>query len=212
VGHNREVIADRPAEISDLSSTQRILERAIQVIEQSGEAAIRTNPIAFECGVTPPILYRAFTSREGLIIAAQAERYRRSTEVSAKYLYDSIARAESRESLIANVSSLLDFVFSKDRAENRRLRVEVIGSSVSRPQLRELIASIDLEYSVSIALAYQPAVEKGWMSSGKNLEVIALWAQGLLNTRYMVDAAASSEDANTWNELTRQSILAALFD
>ncbi len=206
------MVVKNPAETSELSSVQRILERTIQVIEESGEAAIRTNPIAFECGVTPPILYRAFTSREGLIVAAQAERYRRSTEVSAKFLYDSIARADSRESLIANVSSLLDFVFSKDRAENRRLRVEVIGSSVSRPQLRELIASIDQEYSVSIALAYQPAVEKGWMSSGKNLEAIALWAQGLLNTRYMVDAAASDEDANTWNELTRQSILSALFD
>jgi AcrR family transcriptional regulator len=206
------VIVERPADISELSSAQRILERTIQVIEESGEAAIRTNPIAFECGVTPPILYRAFASREGLIIAAQAERYRRSTEVSAKYLYDSIARADSRESLIANVSSLLDFVFNKDRAENRRLRVEVIGSSVSRPQLRELIAAIDKEYSVSIALAYQSAVEKGWMSSGKNLEAIALWAQGLLNTRYMVDATASDEDADTWNELTRQSILSALFD
>lgn len=206
------MIVERPADISELSSAQRILERTIQVIEESGEAAIRTNPIAFECGVTPPILYRAFASREGLIIAAQAERYRRSTEVSAKYLYDSIARADSRESLIANVSSLLDFVFNKDRAENRRLRVEVIGSSVSRPQLRELIAAIDKEYSVSIALAYQSAVEKGWMSSGKNLEAIALWAQGLLNTRYMVDATASDEDANTWNELTRQSILSALFD
>ena len=206
------MVVKNPAETSELSSVQRILERTIQVIEESGEAAIRTNPIAFECGVTPPILYRAFASREGLIIAAQAERYRRSTEVSAKYLYDSIARADSRESLIANVSSLLDFVFSKDRAENRRLRVEVIGSSVSRPQLRELIAGIDQEYSVSIALAYQSAVEKGWMSSGKNLEAIALWAQGLLNTRYMVDAAASDENANTWNELTRQSILSALFD
>jgi AcrR family transcriptional regulator len=206
------VVVRNPAETSELSSAQRILERTIQVIEESGEAAIRTNPIAFECGVTPPILYRAFASREGLIIAAQAERYRRSTEVSAKYLYDSIARADSRESLIANVSSLLDFVFNKDRAENRRLRVEVIGSSVSRPQLRELIAAIDKEYSVSIALAYQSAVEKGWMSSGKNLEAIALWAQGLLNTRYMVDAAASDEDATTWNELTRQSILSALFD
>ncbi len=206
------MVVRNPAETSELSSAQRILERTIQVIEESGEAAIRTNPIAFECGVTPPILYRAFASREGLIIAAQAERYRRSTEVSAKYLYDSIARADSRESLIANVSSLLDFVFNKDRAENRRLRVEVIGSSVSRPQLRELIAAIDKEYSVSIALAYQSAVEKGWMSSGKNLEAIALWAQGLLNTRYMVDAAASDEDATTWNELTRQSILSALFD
>ena len=206
------MIVERPADTSELSSAQRILERTIQVIEESGEAAIRTNPIAFECGVTPPILYRAFTSREGLIIAAQAERYRRSTEVSAKYLYDSIARADSRESLIANVSSLLDFVFNTDRAENRRLRVEVIGSSVSRPQLRELIAAIDKEYSVSIALAYQPAVEKGWVSSGKNLEAIALWAQGLLNTRYMVDAIASDEDANTWNDLTRQSILSAIFD
>jgi AcrR family transcriptional regulator len=206
------VIVERPADTSELSSAQRILERTIQVIEESGEAAIRTNPIAFECGVTPPILYRAFTSREGLIIAAQAERYRRSTEVSAKYLYDSIARADSRELLIANASSLLDFVFNTDRAENRRLRVEVIGSSVSRPQLRELIAAIDKEYSVSIALAYQSAVEKGWISTGKNLEAIALWAQGLLNTRYMVDAAASAEDAKTWNELTRQSILSALFD
>jgi len=206
------VIVERPADTSELSSAQRILERTIQVIEESGEAAIRTNPIAFECGVTPPILYRAFTSREGLIIAAQAERYRRSTEVSAKYLYDSIARADSRESLIANVRSLLDFVFNTDRAENRRLRVEVIGSSVSRPQLRELIAAIDKEYSVSIALAYQPAVEKGWISTGKNLEAIALWAQGLLNTRYMVDAIASDEDANTWNDLTRQSILSAIFD
>ena len=206
------MIVERPADTSELSSAQRILERTIQVIEESGEAAIRTNPIAFECGVTPPILYRAFTSREGLIIAAQAERYRRSTEVSAKYLYDSIARADSRESLIANVRSLLDFVFNTDRAENRRLRVEVIGSSVSRPQLRELIAAIDKEYSVSIALAYQPAVEKGWISTGKNLEAIALWAQGLLNTRYMVDAIASDEDANTWNDLTRQSILSAIFD
>ncbi len=206
------MIVERPADTFELSSAQRILERTIQVIEESGEAAIRTNPIAFECGVTPPILYRAFASREGLIIAAQAERYRRSTEVSAKYLYDSIARADSRESLIANVSSLLDFVFNTDRAENRRLRVEVIGSSVSRPQLRELIAAIDKEYSVSIALAYQSAVEKGWISTGKNLEAIALWAQGLLNTRYMVDDAASAEDAKTWNELTRQSILSALFD
>jgi hypothetical protein len=107
---------------------------------------------------------------------------------------------------------MLDFIFETERAENRRLRVEVIGSSVSRPQLREMIAAIDQEYAVTISLAFQPAVEKGWMSSGKNFEAIVLWAQGLVNTRYMVDAAASSEDANTWNDLTRQSILAALFD
>lgn len=204
--------AEQSGDIIEMTSSQRILERAIHVIEEAGEAAIRTNPIAFECGVTPPILYRAFGSREGLIIAAQAERYRRSTAYAAKYLCDSIAKATSRESLIANVGEMLDFIFDPARARNRRLRVEVIGSSVSRPELRQLIAEIDKEYAVTIALAYQPAVDAGWMSSGKNFEAIALWAQGLVNTRYMFDETASEEDSEEWNQLTRASILAALFD
>lgn len=211
-GHNGQVVADRPVETLSQSSTQRILERAIQIIEESGEAAIRTNPIAFECGVTPPILYRAFTNREGLIIAAQAERYRRSTEYVVKFLCDSIARATSRESLVSGVTSVLDFIFASDRAPNRRLRVEVIGSSVSRPQLRKLIAEIDKDYAVTIALAYQPMVDKGWIARGKNLETIALWIQGLVNTRYMFDETASADDSETWNQLTRHAIVSALFD
>jgi AcrR family transcriptional regulator len=211
-GRLTEMVVERPAEVSDLTSPQRILERAIQVIEEAGETAIRTNPIAFECGVTPPILYRAFGSREGLIIAAQAERYRRSTAQAAKYLCDSIASATSRESLVANVGEILDLIFSPTRAENRRLRVEVIGSSVSRPELRQLIAEIDKEYAVTIALAYQPAVDQGWMPTSKNFEAVALWAQGLVNTRYMFDETASAEDSASWNQLTRQAIMTAIFD
>jgi len=206
------VPANQPDEDLGWTSTQRILERAIHVIEESGETAIRTNPIAFDCGVTPPILYRAYGSREGLIIAAQAERYRRSTSAAAKYLCDSIATATSRESLVTNVGKMLSFIFAPARAENRRLRVEVIGSSVSRPELRRLIAEIDKEYAVTIALAYQPAVDRGWMSSDKNIEAIALWAQGLVNTRYMFDETASPEDSAAWDELTRSSIMSALFD
>ena len=60
-----------------LSPRDKIIERAIAVLEKDGEAAIRTNTIAADCGCTAPILYREFQSREGLIIAAQAERYRR---------------------------------------------------------------------------------------------------------------------------------------
>ena len=194
------------------TSAERILDRAIEVIESSGEAAIRTNPIAFECGVTPPILYRAFGSREGLVIAAQAERYRRSTSESAEYLYRYIAEADSRQSLRDNIANSLDFIFGDSRAANRRLRAEVIGSAVSRPRLREEISRIDREYATEIAHAYQPAVEKGWIAKDKNLEVIAVWAQGIVNMRLMVD---DSEDAATrvmWDALSKAAILAAIFD
>jgi len=196
----------------ELTSVQRILERTIQVIETAGEAAIRTNPIAFECGVTPPILYRAFGSREGLIIAAQAERYRRSTEVAMSYLFRYINDANSREQLRENISTSLDFIFSEQRSENRRLRADVIGSSMSRPELREHLIRIDKAYATAIMERYQPAVEKGWLSRDKDYAVIAIWAQGVINARVMVDKGASAETLTAWDELSKRAILSAIFD
>lgn len=199
-------------EQSELTSSQRILERAIQVIEESGEAAIRTNPIAFECGVTPPILYRAFGSREGLIIAAQAERYRRSTSESFEFLKRYIDEATSREALYKNISETFNFIFGEGRAANRRLRAEVIGSSVSRPALRDELLRVDREYASLIVMAYQKAFQNGWISSTKNHDVIALWAQGLINSRYMFDEDGDVARGAAWNELTRRAILDAIFD
>lgn len=197
---------------SEPTSAQRILERTIQVIEESGEAAIRTNPIAFECGVTPPILYRAFGSREGLIIAAQAERYRQSTSEAFQFLKRYIDEATSRETLYQNISETLDFIFSDGRAANRRLRAEVIGSSVSRPALRDELLRVDREYATLIAEAYEKALHNGWISSSKNYEVIALWVQGLINARYLFDEDDNSERGAAWNELTRRAILDAIFN
>lgn len=196
----------------ELTSVQRILERTIQVIETAGEAAIRTNPIAFECGVTPPILYRAYGSREGLIIAAQAERYRRSTEVAMSYLFRYIDDANSREQLRENISTSLDFIFSEQRSENRRLRADVIGSSMSRPELREHLIRIDKDYAAAIEERYQPAVESGWLAADRDYAVVALWAQGIINARVMVDTGAGTETLKAWDDLSKRAILSAIFD
>ncbi len=204
----------QPSEARDsqLSSSQRILERAISVIEASGEVAIRTNPIAFECGVTPPILYRAFGSREGLVIAAQAERYRRSSAEAADYLFQYISQSTSQESLRENVARTLDFIFSNDRAASRRLRAEVIGSSISRPALRDEVRKIDNEYSVKIAEAYQLAVNNGWIPSDKDLVPVIRWAQGLINARVLIDDTDDPVISAEWNRLSKDAILRAVFD
>jgi AcrR family transcriptional regulator len=157
-------------------------------------------------------LYRAFGSREGLIIAAQAERYRRSTEAGLLYLFRYIDEANSREQLRENISTSLDFIFSEQRAENRRLRADVIGSSMSRPELREQLTRIDEEYALAIMERYQPAIDKGWLSREKNHAVIAIWAQGVVNARVMVDKGASAETLTAWDELSKRAILSAIFD
>ena len=193
------------------SPRERILERAIEVIESGGEVAIRTNLIAEECGVTAPILYRAFTNREGLVIAAQAERYRRSTTVAFGFLVSYIENATSRDELRSNVSAALDFIFSSERSAARRLRAEVIGSAVSRPELRAAVASIDLDYAERVAEAYAIAVRSGWVDAGVDLRGVALWSQGLINARVNIEFNDDKRVAGAWDALTKSAILGAIF-
>lgn len=190
---------------------ERILERAIEVIEEGGEVAIRTNAIAEECGVTAPILYRAFTNREGLVVAAQAERYRRSTAGAMQYLLSYIESSSSREELRTNISSALDFIFSPERAEARRLRAEVVGSAVSRPNLRAAVAAIDRDYAGQVADAYHGAVEAGWVDDRVDLRGIALWSQWLINSRIHVDFCEDGEIATEWDVISKAAILRAIF-
>ena len=197
--------------VGSLSSRERILERAIEVIEQGGEVAIRTNTIAEECGVTAPILYRAFTNREGLVIAAQAERYRRSTANALQYLVSYIENSGSRGELRENISAALDFIFSPEREAARQLRAEVIGSAVSRPPLRAEVAAIDLDYSDQVARAYRSAVDAGWIDSSVDLRGVALWAQGLINSRVTIEFNGDASVAAAWDRVAKSAILHAIF-
>lgn len=196
---------------SKLTSAERILERAIEVIEKGGEAAIRTNTIAGECGVTPPILYRAFGSREGLVVAAQAERYRRSSALAAEYLISRIETASSRAQLRANVEDALGFIFIPERAAGRRLRAEVIGSAVPRPALRDALVRIDTEYADRIAEAYTVAVDKGWIDRKVDLRAIALWAQGLVTSKVGTEFGQPQPLVEEWVRLSTAAVLRAIF-
>jgi AcrR family transcriptional regulator len=194
-----------------LTSAQRILERAIEVLEHGGEAAIRTNIIANECGVSAPILYRAFDSREGLVIAAQSERYRRATATAAGVVVSAIESATSREDLRANISRALDFVFDFQRATNRRLRAEVVGSAVSRPELAERIVSIDREYAETIYNAYERAIREGWVSTSVNLKIVARWAQWIINASISAEFEDDEVLRSEWAKLSKEAILSAIF-
>lgn len=194
-----------------LTSAERILERAIEVIESGGEVAIRTNVIAEECGVSPPILYRAFGSREGLLVAAQAERYRRSSALAAEFLISQVGASSSREELRSRVAGALDFIFSPDRARGRRLRAEVIGSAVSRPPLREAIVRIDCDYADRIVQAYADAIDQAWVVPAEQLRTVALWAQALVTSLVVAEFGQPEDIVNRWIVTAKSAVLSAVF-
>lgn len=205
------MVSPKSSDTGAPTSAQRILERAIEVIDAGGEVAIRTNIIANECGVTAPILYRAFGSREGLIIAAQAERYRRSKAIMVTALVSYIEQANDRDELKSNIRESLDLIFAPHRSPNRELRAEVIGSAVSRPALRDAIVTIDQEFATEIATAYQRAVDEGWVRPGLDVHTTAQWAQAVVNASILVEFSGDAAAAVKWTELSRNAIMNAIF-
>lgn len=193
------------------SSPERILERAIEVLETSGEAGIRTHQVAEDCGVTAPILYRAFGDREGLIIAAQAERYNRSMRFGQDELTANITKCVSKEEFRRLMEALSDARATSVRANDRRVRAEVLGASSSRPVLRQKVAEINARLADEIAAVFRLAVDKGWMRDDFDLRTGVVWWLGMIGGRTLIELPEADFDEESWARMAKESFMKVLF-
>lgn len=200
--------ASRPAP----PSAARILERTIQQIESSGEASLKIRDIAAECGVSPPVIYDHFTNREGLVVAAQAERYARSLREINEPLVEAVLACRSEDEMRAVFDALLEQVFSEERALPRLARASVLGSCVGRPDLTAAINRSNREFVDSLMPALRYARSKGWLRPVLDDEALALWYIGQVNGRSLIEIGdGSGIDHAHWNQVARLACIAVLF-
>lgn len=186
----------------------RILEAAIGVITSGGEVAIRVHELANACGVTGPILYRAFGSREGLIEAAQLERYRRTLlplDQFVEALRSCGQNDEFRATVICAASSAVE-----DR-ENRRIRANIIGSSTTRPNLASAITGLRNTMIERIADALAHAQRAGCLRADLDVAAAASWWLAQVDSRVHVELAPSTVDNDRWDSIARDALGAVLF-
>ena len=154
----------------------RILEAAIAVIEDGGEVAIRVHDIAASCGVTGPILYRAFGSREGLIEAARALQFRGRMEADIAAIDEAVERSSRPREFVEELVGIMQAALSPARRRNRWTRVDVVGCARARPKLA---AALGAEQSRIVGLAadaFRKARDKGLLRPDADVESIALLA------------------------------------
>jgi AcrR family transcriptional regulator len=194
-----------------MTSPQRILERAIEVLEEQGEAGIRTHQIAEDCGVTAPILYRAFGDREGLIVAANAERYRRNRDHLGESFREAVRACTTREEFRGIVERVLEFMISPDRAPARRFRAAVLGGAVTRPDLAAEVTRADARVVAAYAESLEYAREQGWVDYRGDFMVLIYWWIGAIDGRVHLEIVKMDLDVSQWDELLVASIMGALF-
>lgn len=199
------------AAVSDVHSTmQRLLEAAIEVIDQRGEAGLKVDEIAEMAGITKPPLYHYFGDREGLVIAAQAERFRRSLRHGLDAGLQLARACTHRGEFEILIQGALTHFADPAAVERRRVRIDVLGSAVSRPALLAEVNGVLTDAANELAELVDIGRARGWVTAGFSSASLAMWWYGALLGRYHVETN-DDFDAAEWDAIMVESLHHLMF-
>jgi AcrR family transcriptional regulator len=187
-----------------------MLEAAIRVIEDGGEQSLRTRVIADAVGVTEPSLFHFFGNREGLIEAAQAERYRRAQLEMFVPFRDAILACTTKRDFVKTVKEGLRWTEEPKRIQARQLRVEVLASAYSRPKLAEQVKEAQRECLTPLIEGLEFARSKKWIPADIDTEAVAFWHIGQITGRVFAEVDGDPELFATVGKLVQQASMSML--
>jgi AcrR family transcriptional regulator len=188
----------------------KILDLAIAAIDAGGEAAVRVNHIVEEAGATPPVLYYHFGNRDGLVIAAQVERYSRQIRQDVEAIGKRVSQCQSREELQTTLVDIWEKTLA-GRGESRWRRVSVVGSAFARPELEAEVLRAQDEIVEGLVAVLQPCNERGWLRDGIDLPSAVAWQHSILLSRVFVERGSQQGEAHEWDQLTLEALQHAFF-
>ena len=188
-----------------------ILDLAIDVIDEHGEQAIRTNKIAADAGTTPPTLYHYFGSREGLIEEAQAERFARSIAVDVGALVERLSTAVTRDDVRAAIVELFHQRDTVERESARFDRVNALGAAFARPSLARRISEITNDLASRTAAALAPFQRQGLIRQDIDLRAVAAWYTSSSLGKALVTLEGSDIDIAQWERTMNDAVLHVVF-
>lgn len=151
-----------------------LLERAVDVIDASGEQAVRVEEISAHCKVSITSLYHHFGNREGLIEAAQAERFARTSRRNIERFVADVDAVTSAEELRPLIARWVRGLVSGSAAPVRAVRAQVLASALTRPRLKEKVIELNRGQFDRIASALARAQERGLLNSALDARATAV--------------------------------------
>ncbi len=187
-------------------SADKILNAAIEMIENGGEAAVRVNELAQNAGLAVTAVYHYFGDRDGLIAAAQAARYIRSArDFMASHMAD-VRRCQSRDELRVYVHAFLREVFSSSRADSRWSRVNVLGSAYARPALQRAISDEQNSMFAETENLWTEIRDKGFIPQGVDPAAIGPWYLSVITGRVIIEIPGTEANPEAWNNLMLEMV------
>lgn len=194
----------------EAGTKERLLNAAIDVINEQGVKGIRIREIAAAAGVREPSVYHFFGSREGLVEAALVERFNVHLSELYRVFGTKLKDCRTQEDFVALVRRMFQQSFSEERNQIRSMRADIIGSAQSRPKLKEAITQKMLESYTELNNFIEGAQIRGWVDPKLDGLTFAAWMMSIVNGRVYIEMNPEPYNAETWEKLSVDAVLLAM--
>lgn len=189
-----------------------LLERALDVIEADGEQAVRVEEISSACGVSITSLYHHFGSREGLIEAAQAERFVRVATANLIAFEAEISTLTEPQEFRQLIERWVRDLLHGSMAVSRRARTEILASAFTRPNLRDRVVESQRTYNDILVRLLEDAQRRGIVTSAIPALDLTYCIHGITFGRVIseIDPEARDRVAESYCRFVTDSLTALL--
>lgn len=185
----------------------QILEAALGVIAQSGERSLRTKAVAEGVGVTEPTLFHYFGSREGLVEAAQVERFRRSQLDVYVPFRAAVIDCSRKSDFVSLCRQTTLRALDAERFPIRAERIEILGSALTRPDMFERIRELQIESSKVLSEALEIARARKWLPNELDTKAAAYWLIGAITGRVFAEISGDAQVIESHKTLLYRSFM-----
>ena len=184
----------------------------MDLIEQGGEPAVKVKPLTDGLGVNVTAIYRYFGDRQGLINAAQAERYVGGITRDVHNLADILEASTSATDFRKRLNLLTLNILGRERLPHLMRRVNIVGSAHARPDLLELIGEASRSAMNDATVVFEIAQQRGWILPKAKIPVVVSWLNSVFFGRLLVWLDPSPpQDDDAWLMMVLEPFNQALF-
>jgi AcrR family transcriptional regulator len=148
------------------ATREKLLGYAADLLDRRGDSGLRVLELADEADVSVATLYHHFGSRDGLVAAAHAERFMRSTHRAKGTCFEALDRCGDEQTFDRIFDSAVRGFLSPVGASDRMTRLHVLAGTHGRPALEVAVAAEQRVVWDQLAGRLEDCQIRGWLRPG----------------------------------------------
>jgi AcrR family transcriptional regulator len=189
---------------------ERILEATIGALVTGTESAFTIDQIADSAKVGKQSIYHYFGDRDGLVVAAQAERYRRGIQTGLNALTESVFECVTEDEYAHLLVNAAIAVITSG-TERRQFRMQALGSAIARQDLQTKIGEAHRASVAVLAKILAFGQRRQWVLTTYSATTLsALWFD-MVTGHHVFETYGVEEDREAVSRATVDAIILMLF-